>query len=81
MTAPTDLDLFWAKAQLDLLGLPRPDTALEALERVDPELHRRLSEGEQWLVRQADVERLRKGWPQWIGLYRKAVAVLQGEDA
>ena len=76
MTGPTDLDRFWAETQLDLMGLPRPDTALEALERVDPELHRRLSEGEQWLVRQTDLERLRKGWAQWIGLYRRALALL-----
>ncbi len=81
MTGPTHLDRFWAEAQLDLLDLPRPDLALETLERVDPELHRRLSEGERWLVRQTDLERVRKGWAQWLGLYRKAVAALQGEEA
>ncbi len=80
MTTPADLDRFWTDAQLDLLDLPRPNLALEALARIDPELHRRLSEGERWLVRQADIERLRKGWAQWLGLYRKAVAALQGEE-
>ncbi len=81
MTIPTELDRFWAEAQLDLVDLPRPDVTLEHLKRIDPELHRRLVEGERWLVRRANVERLRKGWAQWLGLYRKAVAALQGEEA
>lgn len=80
MTGPTELDRFWATVQLELVDLPRPDVALEDLERIDQELHRRLVEGERWLVRQTEIQRLREGWAQWLGLYRKAVAVLQGEE-
>ncbi len=72
----TGLDGFWAKAQLDLVDLPRPWDTLGHLEQADPKLHRQLTEGERWLVRQTDMRRLRTGWAQWLRLYRRALAML-----
>ncbi len=72
----TGLDGFWAKAQIDLVDLPHPWVTLERLEQIDPKLHRQLTEGERWLVRESDIRRLRTGWAQWLKLYRRALAML-----
>ena len=76
MTRLTELDDFWAQAQIALADLPRPWHTLERLEQVDLELYRQLTEGERWLVRQSDILRLQTGWAQWRGLYRRALALL-----
>jgi hypothetical protein len=78
MTRATEVDRFWVKVQLDLIELPRPDMVLEKLAAVDAELHRKLVEGERWLLRESQLEQLRIGWEQWLALYRRAVRLLYG---
>lgn len=76
MTGPTELDGFWAEAQIALADLPRPWDTFERLDQVDPKLYRQLIEGERWLVRQTDISRVLIGWAQWLKLYRQALSRL-----
>jgi hypothetical protein len=77
MIAPTAVDRFWANAQMQLLPFPRPEHVLEALREVDPDLHRRLSEGEQFLMRETNLERLTVAWEQWFNLMLRGLALLR----
>ena len=76
MSAPTELERFWEQVQLDLAGLPRPDSTLQVLRCVDPQTYQRLVEGERWLLWQTDIGKLRIGWRQWLQLYRTAIKLL-----
>ncbi len=71
------MDRFWARAQLDLLDLPRPWMTLERLAAIDPGLHDSLCRGERWLLAQTDPADLERGWASWLRLYRKAVEIIE----
>ncbi len=67
------IDRFWARAQMDLLELPRPWEVLPKLEALDPYLYGQLIDGERALVRETNAAELEIGWTWWIKKYKRAV--------
>ena len=73
----TSRDSFWAAVNLILIDLPRPGDVLDRLEARDPELHKRLVEGERWmLMPERSLDELVEGWRWWLKLYRRAVEIV-----
>lgn len=75
--AMRERDRFWAEVNLYLTELPRPGDVLDRIKARDPELHKRLVEGERWmLMPERSLDELVEGWRWWLKLYRRAVEIV-----